>query len=365
MKIPFLNFGPMHSEIESEMTEKFLEVYHSNWFILGEQVENFEREFADYCGVKYCVGVGNGLESLTLILKAYCIGTGDEVIVPSNTYIATSLAISNVGANPIFVEPDIRTYNINPEIIEKYITNKTKAIMAVNLYGQTADLDEINNIAKKYNLKVIEDSAQAHGSLYKGRKAGSLGDASGFSFYPSKNLGALGDAGAVTTNDEKLADKIKVLRNYGSDRKYHNLYRGYNSRLDELQAGFLGTKLKYLDKWNNERKRIAGIYLSNIQNSKIILPYVPNYAEPIWHVFIVRTGERNRLQEYLKEKGIGTLIHYPIPMHLQPAYGDLGFKIGDFPIAEKIANEVLSIPMWYGMKDEEIQYVIDKINAWR
>ncbi|OAA92730.1 DegT/DnrJ/EryC1/StrS family aminotransferase [Clostridium coskatii] len=365
MKIPFLNFAPMHLEIESEMTEKFLEVYHSNWFILGRQVEGFEKEFANYCGVKYCIGVGNGLEALTLILRAYGIGTGDEVIVPSNTYIATALAVSNVGAKPVFVEPDIRTYNIDPELIEKSITNRTKAILVVNLYGQAADLDPINNIAKKYSLKVIEDSAQAHGALYKCKKAGSLGDASGFSIYPGKNLGALGDAGVVTTNDRELADKIKILRNYGSDRKYHNLYKGYNSRLDELQAGFLRVKLKYLDKWNDERRKIAKIYIDNIKNDKVILPYVPDYAEPIWHVFIVRTKQRNELQKYLKEEDIGTLIHYPIPMHLQPAYSDLGFKEGDFPIAEKIANEVLSIPMWYGMKYEEIQYVIDKINAWR
>lgn len=364
MKIPFLDFKPMHSEIEKEINEKFLEVYRSNWLILGEQVESFEKEFADYCDVKYCVGVGNGLEALTLILKAYSIGAGDEVIVPSNTYIATALAVSNVGAKPIFVEPNIETYNINPDIIEKAITNKTKAIMAVNLYGQAANIDSINNIAKKYNLKVIEDSAQAHGSLYNGKKAGSLGDASGFSFYPGKNLGALGDAGAVTTNDKELADRIKILRNYGSDKKYHNLYKGYNSRLDELQAGFLRVKLKYLDKWNNERRKIAEIYLNNIKNSKIVLPYVPNYANPIWHIFIVRTEQRNKLQNYLKENDIGTLIHYPIPMHLQPAYKELNFKKGNFPIAEKIANEVLSLPMWYGMKDEEIQYVIDKINAW-
>lgn len=364
MNIPFLNFKPMHSEIEKEMTDKFTEVYNSYWYVLGKQVEEFEKEFAEYCKVKYCVGVGNGLESLTLILKAYEIGAGDEVIVPSNTYIATALAVSYVGAKPVFVEPCLNTYNINPELIEKSITKNTKAIMAVHLYGQAADMNPINEIAERYGLKVIEDSAQAHGTLYKGRKAGSLGDASGFSLYPGKNLGALGDAGVVTTNDKELADKIRILRNYGSDRKYHNLYKGVNSRLDELQAGLLCVKLKYLDKWNDDRKKIAKKYLDGIKNSKIVLPYIADYSKPNWHVFVIRTEKRNEFQKYLKENGIGTLIHYPIPMHLQPAYADLGFKKRDFPIAEKIADEVLSLPMWYGMEDEEIQYVIDKINQW-
>ncbi|KYH30669.1 dTDP-3-amino-3,6-dideoxy-alpha-D-galactopyranose transaminase [Clostridium tepidiprofundi DSM 19306] len=365
MNIPFLNFEPMHSEIEKEITKKFLEVYNSYWYILGEQVNEFEKEFAAYCGVKYCVGVGNGLEALTLILKGYGIGEGDEVIVPSDTYIATALAVSYVGAKPVFVEPDINTYNINPKLIEKSITKKTKAIIAVHLYGQAVDMDPVNEIAKKYGLKVIEDSAQAHGALYKGMKTGSLGDAAGFSLYPGKNLGALGDAGVITTNDKELADRVRVLRNYGSDKKYHNLYKGFNSRLDELQAGFLRVKLQYLDKWNNDRKRIAKIYLDSIKNNNIVLPYVLDYSDSIWHVFIVRTKKRDKLQNYLKENGIGTLIHYPIPMHLQVAYKELGFKKGDFPIAEKIADEVLSLPMWYGMKDEEVQYVIDKINAYK
>lgn len=338
MNIPFLNFKLIHSEIE--------------------------KEFADYCGVKYCVGVGNGLEALTLILKGYDIGEGDEIIVPSNTYIASALAVSYVGAKPVFVEPILKSYNINPELIEKAINKNTRAIMAVHLYGQAADMDSIHEVAKKYGLKVIEDSAQAHGTLYKGRKTGGLGDASGCSLYPGKNLGAIGDAGVVTTNDKELADKIRILRNYGSDRKYHNLYKGVNSRLDELQAGLLRVKLKYLDKWNNDRKRIAKMYLEGINNSKIILPFVPDYTEPNWHLFIVRTKKRDNFKKYLEKNNIESLIHYPIPMHLQIAYGDLKFKEGDFPVAEKIANEVLSLPMWYGMNDEEMEYIIDTINKF-
>lgn len=364
MKIPFVSFEPMHKEIGNEILSKFKEVYEKNWFIQGKEVKKFEEEFALFCGANYCVGCGNGLDALYLILRGYDIGFCDEVIVQSNTYIATALAVSYVGANLIFVEPDLLTYNINPDLIEKAITNKTKAIIAVHLYGQPADMDKIKDIAEKYNLKVIEDSAQSHGALYKGKKVGSLADASGFSFYPGKNLGALGDAGAIVTNNKELADKVRALGNYGSDKKYHHIYKGTNSRLDELQAGFLSVKLKYLDKWNNDRKRIAKMYLDGIKNCKIILPFVPNYTEPIWHVFIIRTEKRDELQSYLNSKGIGTLIHYPIPMHLQPAYKELGLKKGDFPIAEKISNEVLSIPMWYGMKDDEIEYVIDKINEW-
>lgn len=365
MNIPFLDLKPMHIEIEKEMTEKFSEVYNSCWYVLGKEVDEFEKEFAEYCGTKYCIGVGNGLEALILILKGYGIGDGDEVIVPSNTYIATALAVSYVGAKPVFVEPDLDTYNINSKLIESAITKHTKAIMAVHLYGQTCDMDSINEIARKYEIKVIEDSAQAHGALYKGIKTGNIGDASGCSLYPGKNLGALGDAGVVTTNDEMLANRIRILRNYGSDKKYHNLYKGVNSRLDELQAGFLRVKLQHLDKWNNDRKRIAKMYLSGIKNSKIILPYVPDYTDPIWHIFIIRTENRYELQKYLKENGIGTLIHYPIPMHLQPAYEDLSFIKGDFPLAEKIADEVLSLPIWYGMKEVEVNYIIEKLNNWR
>lgn len=364
MKIPFVNFEPMHDELRTEIFNKFEEVYNREWFVLGEEVNKFQEEFAKYCGVKYCVACANGLEALSLILKGYDIGEGDEVIVPSDTYIATALAASYVGAKPVMVEPILDTYNIDPKLIEEKITDKTKAIMVVHLYGQTADMDPINEIAKKYNLKVIEDSAQAHGAMYKGKKTGALGDASGFSFYPSKNLGALGDAGAITTNDEVLAKKVKILANYGSDYRYHNIYKGTNSRLDEIQAGFLRIKLNDLDKWNLNRKKIAEKYMDGIKNQKITKPYVASYADSIWHLFVIRTENRDEFEKYLNDNGVGTTIHYPVPMHLQEAYKDLNIKEGELPIAEKIANEVISIPMYYGMKEEEIQYVIDVINKW-
>ena len=364
MKIPFVNFEPMHDELRTEIFNKFEEVYNREWFVLGEEVNKFEKEFAKYCGVKYCVACANGLEALYLILKGYDIGEGDEVIIPSDTYIATALAASYVGAKPVMVEPILDTYNIDPKLIEEKITDKTKAIMVVHLYGQTADMDPINEIAKKYNLKVIEDSAQGHGALYKGKKTGALGDASGFSFYPSKNLGALGDAGAITTNDEVLAKKVKILANYGSDYRYHNIYKGTNSRLDEIQAGFLRIKLNDLDKWNLNRKKIAEKYMDGIKNQKITKPYVASYADSIWHLFVIRTENRDEFEKYLNDNGVGTTIHYPVPMHLQEAYKDLNIKQGELPIAEKIANEVISIPMYYGMKEEEIQYVIDVINKW-
>lgn len=365
MKIPFVSFVPMHNEIKKEIADKFKEVFEKNWFIQGEELRKFEDEFAEFCGVQYCIGCGNGLDALYLILRSYDIGEGDEVIIPANTYIATALAVTYTGAKPIFVEPNLSTYNINFELIEKAITNKTKAIIAVHLYGQPADMDSINKIAEKHNLKVIEDSAQSHGALYKGRKTGSLGKGAGFSFYPGKNLGALGDAGAVVTNNKELANKIRAIGNYGSDRKYHHIYKGINSRLDEVQAAFLRIKLRNLDKWNEERRKTAQKYLDGISNPNIIKPVEAGYAKHVWHVFAVRTEKRNELQNYLKENGIETLIHYPIPIHLQPAYENLGFNKGDFPIAEKIADEVLSLPMWYGMKDEEVNYVIDKINSWR
>ena len=365
LNVPFVSFEPMHKEIENKILSKFKQVYENNWFILGQEVENFEREFSEFCGTKYCIGCGCGLDALSLILRAYEIGYGHEVIVPSNTYIATALAVTYTGAKPVFVEPNLDTYDIDPDLIEESITDKTKAIIAVHLYGQPADMDKIEKIARKHNLKLIEDSAQAHGSLYNGKRTGNLGDAAGFSFYPGKNLGALGDAGAVVTNDKKLADKVRAIRNYGSDVKYHHVYKGINSRLDEIQAAFLRIKLRNLEKWNDNRRNTAKKYLNGINNPQVIKPYVAGYAEHVWHIFAIRSQRRNELQKYLKDNGIGTVIHYPIPMHLQPAYSDLGFKEGDFPVAEKIANEVLSIPMWYGMKDEEIQYVIDKINAWR
>ena len=334
------DFSFVTRRINKELKEATNRVIDSNWYILGKEVENFEREFANYLGVKYCIGVGNGLEALHIILRAYDIGEGDEVIIPSNTYIATALAVSYAGATPIMVEPDERTYNINPDLIEEKITRKTKAIMPVHLYGQSCDMDPINKSAHKYDLKVIEDSAQAHGATYKGRKCGTLSDTSGFSFYPTKNLGALGDAGAVTTNNKELVNKVKALRNYGSEKHYYNRYMGFNSRLDEMQAAILRVKLRHLEEFNEQRKMIAQFYLNGLKDTNLVLPYVPEWAEPVWHQFVIRTKKRDELQEYLKSKGIGTLIHYPLPVHLQEAYKHLGYKKGDFPIAEKIANEV-------------------------
>lgn len=363
--IPFVSFEKMHKEIEEEITAKFQEVYSKNWFIQGEECSRFEEEFATYCNRKYAVGCGNGLDALFLILKAYGIGKGDEVIVPSNTFIATALAVSYTGATPVFVEPDMDTYDINPEKIEEKITKNTKAIMAVHLYGQPAPMDAINEIAIKYNLKVIEDAAQAHGALYHGKKVGSLGDAAGFSFYPGKNLGALGDAGAIVTDDEELAKKIRALGNYGSDYKYHHIYQGNNSRLDEMQAAFLRIKLQYLDKWNENRIETAGKYMKGIQNKEIILPKISEDTKHVFHVFAIRCEKRDELEKYLKEHNIGINKHYPTPIHLQKAYQSLGMQEGELPLAEQISKTELSLPLYYGMEESEIQYVIDKINEFK
>lgn len=345
MNIPFLDLKAPHEELRAELREAFERVLDSGWYILGDEVKQFEHEFAAYCEAGHCVGVGNGLDALHLILHAYGIGAGDEVIVPSNTYIATWLAASYVGATPIPVEPDERTYNIDPMRIEAAITPRTKAIIAVHLYGQPADMDAINTVAKKHKLKVIEDAAQAHGARYKGRRVGTLGDAAGFSFYPGKNLGAIGDGGAVTTNDPVLADKLRVLCNYGSRVKYVNDVKGFNSRLDELQAAFLREKLKKLDEWNGRRKAIAAVYQNALCDCNVMLPHVPEWADPVWHLFVVRSQNRDALQAHLSQHGIGTLIHYPIPPHLQTAYTELGYKSGDFPLAELIHGEVLSLPI--------------------
>lgn len=364
MKIPFVSFVPMQKELKEEMLNKFEEMYDKAYYIQGTEYDKFQKKFANYIGTKYAVGVGNGLDALMLILRAMEIGEGDEVIVPSNTFIATALAVTYVGAKPIFVEPILAEYNINPDLIEEKITKKTKAIIAVHLYGQCADMDKINSIAKKYNLKVIEDAAQAHGALYKGKKAGSLADAAGFSMYPGKNLGALGDGGMVTTNDEVLAKKIAALACYGSDYKYHHIYKGVNSRLDEIQAGFLSIKLDHLDKWNADRNRIAKMYLEDIKNDKIILPIVNKNNYHVWHIFAIRCKNRDELEKYLTDKGIGTNKHYPTPMHLQGAYTDLNIKEGELPLAEVISKEELSLPMYYGMSDEEVNYIIKVINEF-
>lgn len=345
MSIPFLDLKSAHCELRLELGEVFERVLNSGSYIHGNECKHFEKEFAQYCQAEHCIGVGNGLDALHLILRGYGIGVGDEVIVPSNTFIATWLAASYAGATPVPVEPDSRTYNINPALIEAAISPRTKAIMVVHLYGQPADMDSINAIAQRHQLKVIEDAAQAHGARYKGRRVGTLGDAAGFSFYPGKNLGAIGDGGAVTTNDPSLADRLRVLSNYGSQFKYHNEVKGYNSRLDELQAAFLRVKLPLLDVWNSRRQDIAKQYLKQLDDTALVLPFVPDWAEPVWHLFVVRSLQRDTLQKQLDKNGISTAIHYPIPPHLQPAYAELGHAPGAFPIAEAIHREVLSLPM--------------------
>jgi dTDP-4-amino-4,6-dideoxygalactose transaminase len=346
MKTPFLDFVGPYDELKAELDEAYLRFMRSAWYVLGREVEAFEQEFASYCGAKYCVGVGNGLEALHLILRAYGIGAGDEVIVPSNTYIATWLAVSQAGARPVPVEPDPRTCNIDPARIEAAVTPRTRAVMPVHLYGQPADMDPILELARKRGLKVIEDNAQSQGARYKGRRTGSLGDAAGNSFYPGKNLGAFGDAGAVTTDDARLAEGLRMLRNYGSRKKYYNELQGYNSRLDELQAAFLRVKLRKLDEWNERRRKVAEGYLARMgPAADLTLPFVPNCAEPAWHLFVVRHPRRDALQERLTQAGIGTLIHYPVPPHLSGAYADAGWGVGAFPIAEELARNALSLPI--------------------
>ncbi len=361
MTVPFLDFVGPYEELKAELDEAYFRFMRSAWYVLGQEVEAFEREFADYCGAQHCVGVGNGLEALHLILRAYGIGAGDEVIVPSNTYIATWLAVSYADATPVPVEPNPQTFNIDPARIEAAITPRTKAIMPVHLYGQPADMDPIMALARKHGLKVIEDNAQAQGARYKGRRTGSLGDAAGNSFYPGKNLGALGDAGAVTTNDAVLAERLRSLRNYGSKKKYYNECKGYNSRLDELQAAFLRVKLRKLDEWNERRRVVAGRYLAGLEGADgLTLPVVPAWAEPAWHLFVVRHPKRDALQQALTEAGIGTLIHYPVPPHLSGAYADAKWAAGAFPVAEASANTVLSLPMGPHLREGQADLVVQK-----
>lgn len=355
MKIPFLNLKDINLAYKKDFHKALDLVIDSGQYILGGQVAAFEKEFAFYNGTKECIGVGNGLEALYLVLKAWGISSGDEVIVPSNTYIATWLAVTHTGAKVIAVEPDEFTYNISHERLLKAITNKTKAIIAVHLYGQVADMNPIVEIANNYGLKVLEDAAQAHGSLYFGKKAGSLAHAAAFSFYPGKNLGALGDGGAVTTNDSILADKIRSLRNYGSKIKYENEVLGFNSRLDEIQAAFLRIKLNKLDIENNVRKKNAGLYHELLKNSDLILPFVPDWADPVWHLYVVRSKKRKELITNLNAAGIGNLIHYPIPPYLQKAY-NLHFNCS-FPITEILAAEILSLPMSPILRENEIQEI--------
>ena len=370
MKIPFLDLKAAYTELKDELDEAYHRVMESGWYILGNEVDAFEQEFAAYCGVKHCIGVGNGLEALHLILRALEIGEGDEVIVPANTYIATWLAVSYSGAVATPVEPDKGTCNIDPARIEDAITPKTKAIIAVHLYGQPADMDAINEVAIKYGLNVIEDAAQAHGVLYKGRKAGSLGNAAGFSFYPGKNLGAYGDAGAVTTNDDRIADKVRVLRNYGSRVKYYNEIKGFNSRLDDLQAAFLRVKLTKLNEWNTRRRILADQYLQGLKDvENLILPFVPFYANPVWHLFVIQHPLRDALQEELATAGIGSLIHYPVPPHQSDAYladaYSAEFRGKGFTITEHLANTVLSLPIGPHCLETDISEVINVIKKFK
>ncbi|MBE6880779.1 MAG: DegT/DnrJ/EryC1/StrS family aminotransferase [Ruminococcaceae bacterium] len=366
MNIPYCSFETMHNELNAQLHECFDRVLSSNYFITGPELSAFEKEFAEYCGVKHAIGCGTGLDALYLVLKALGVGAGDEVIVPSNTFIATALAVSYAGATPVFVEPDMQSYNIDTNRIEEKINEKTKAIIAVHLYGRASDMDVICELAKKHNLYLLEDAAQAHGAQFKGKRVGGFGIAAGFSFYPGKNLGALGDSGAVVTNDDQLAEKVRMLRNYGSSRKYHHDYLGTNSRLDELQASFLRVKLTQLDKWNAERNRIADIYIEKINNPLIKMP-LPSDDDhyTVWHIFPVLCEQRDKLQAYLSEKGIGTLSHYPVPMHMQKAYASLGIAEGELPNAEKISSCELSIPLYYGLSDEEIEYIVEALNSFK
>ena len=360
--ISFGRLDLMHNEIRSEIDYAIKRVLDNSYYIDGPFLKQFEQEWAEYCGTKYCVGVGNGLEGIKLSLLALGIKENEEVIIPSHTFIATALAVSNCGAKPVFVEVNEDDCLINPDKIEEKITNKTKAIIVVHLYGQCCEMDKIMDIAKRHNLKVVEDAAQAHGATYKGRKAGSLGDIAEFSFYPGKNLGCLGDGGCITTNDKELADKVRELRNYGSNQKYIHNEKGFNSRLDELQASILSVKLPYLDKWNKDRRRIASRFNNEIKNEKIKLPVenVDNYH--VYHQYVVQVDDRENFQEYLKKYDIPTMVHYPRAIHKQKAYEE--FNKLDLPIAEELASKVVSLPMYYGLSDEEINYIIDIINKY-
>ena len=365
MKVPFLDLGAAYQELKDELDAAYQRVMNSGWFILGEEVEAFEAEFATYCEAKHCIGISNGLDALRLILEAYGIGEGDEVIVPSHTFIATWLAVSQTGAVPVPVEPDIRTCNIDPNLITAAITKKTKAIIPVHLYGQPADIDPIMKIAADNNLVVIEDAAQAHGARYKGRKTGSLGHAAAFSFYPGKNLGALGDGGAVTTNDEEIAEKVRMLSNYGSRQKYSHEVKGFNARLDELQAAFLRVKLCKLDEWNTRRVRLANLYLGGLEETDALtLPAVPDFAEPVWHLFTIRHPKRDQLQAHLAKQGIGSLIHYPITPGATKAYAD-NQVLSRYPRAEEISQTTLSLPIGPHLKSAKLQGVLKAVNYFK
>lgn len=360
--IAYSDLHPIHDQIRSELDEAYRRVMDSGWFITGNELTQFEKEFAAYCGTKYCIGVANGLDALHIILRAYGIGVGDEVIVPANTFIATALAVSYAGATPVFVDCDKDTYNMDPPLVEDKITAHTKAIIAVHLYGRVADIQALREIADRYGLKLIEDAAQAHGAQLNEKRTGSLGDAAGFSFYPGKNLGALGDGGAITTSDEELAERIYTLRNYGSREKYYHELQGFNSRLDELQAAFLRVKLKHLDEWTKERRRIADYYLKTLDADKMRLPFTETEQNNVWHIFPVMVKDKKTVQDYLSRHNIQTLNHYPIPVHLQGAYKRLDYSEGTFPTAERYAKEEISLPLWVGMSQEEMEQVVKCAN---
>nr|WP_305081270.1 DegT/DnrJ/EryC1/StrS family aminotransferase [Oceanotoga teriensis] len=363
MKINFTELKRGYEKYKEEYDKAAMEALDSGWYILGKKVEEFENNFSNFLGSKYCIGVNSGLDALILAIRSLDIGKEDEVIVPANTYIATVLGITENDATPIFVEPD-EFYNIDAEKIEEKITDRTKAIMVVHLYGQAANMKKIKEIADKHNLYLIEDCAQSHGAKFEGKTTGTYGDIGCFSFYPTKNLGAFGDAGAIVTDNFEIAEKVKMLRNYGSQEKYHNKIEGINSRLDEIQASLLNVKLKHYNELRKERVKIANRYLSEITNPKIELPKIRKGSEHVWHLFEIKTKERDKLQKYLQDRGIGTQIHYPIPPHLSEAYEYLGYKKGDFSITEELANTLLSLPIYDGMKDEEVDYVIKNINEY-
>jgi dTDP-4-amino-4,6-dideoxygalactose transaminase len=363
MEVPFLDVGATYRECRSEVDVAVRRTLESGWYILGKEVTKFEDEYARYCGTGCCVGVSNGLDALHLVLRAWDIGAGDEVIVPANTYIATWLAVTHAGATPVPVEPSLTSYNIDPSRIEQALTPRTRAIVAVHLYGQAANMDPIMEIATERKLKVLEDAAQGHGALYKGRKTGNLGHAAAFSFYPGKNLGAFGDAGAVTTNDADLAERVRRLSNYGSTTKYYNDEQGFNCRLDEIQAAILRVKLLYLDAWNERRRKISRYYRQCIVNDKVILPQVEqNDLSHVWHLFVVRSSRRDDLRQHLTARGVQTLIHYPIPPHRQRAYREMADR--HYPVTEQIHRDVLSLPMGPTLSDEEARYVVEVINEF-
>lgn len=362
-KIPFLDLHAAYVELEKKINEAIARVLHSGLYILGPEVEAFEAEWAVFCEAKHAVGLGNGMDALTLALRALEIGPGDEVIVPSNTYIATWLAVSSVGAIPVPIEPDAATYNINPALITDAITSRTRALLPVHLYGQPADMDPILEIARRHKLKVIEDAAQAHGGRYKGKRIGSHGDIVCWSFYPGKNLGALGDAGAITTNDTALAERISLLRNYGSRQKYVNEEAGVNSRLDPVQAAVLRVKLGVLDEWTERRRAVARAYTEGLAESDLILPYVPDWASPAWHLYVVRTSDREALQDRMAQAGVGTLIHYPIPPHMQKAFANLEIIPESLPLARDLACEVLSLPIGPQMGLDRVKEIVKTLKS--